>query len=111
MAIDSLYNQSFTVYNPTFSNDHGSMTRTLGDGSTVSGRIRKLNGNEVFEYGQEKEKSTHMFYCAKSNTITSISIVKYGDNYYKVVDVNNPHEMDRFYQVTLVYLPEGADAG
>lgn len=111
MSISSLYNQSFTVYNPTFSTDHGSLTRTLGSGSTVSGRVRKLNGNEIFEYGKEKEKSTHMFYCAKSNTVSATSIVKYGYDYYKVVDVDNPHEMDRFYQVTLVYLPEGVNAG
>jgi len=111
MSIGSLYNQTFTVYNPTFSTDHGSQTRTLGSGVSVSGRIRRLNGNEVFKYGKDQQDSTHRFYCPIGTTISMTSIVKHGDDYYEVVDPNNPHEMDEFYQITLRYLPEGVSGG
>ena len=110
MGIDGLYNKTFTLYNPTYTQDHGSQVRTMGSGSSVKGRIRKLSGNEVLEYGKKQEKSTHMWYCDVSENVSATSIIKdENDNYYNVVDVDNPHELDEFYQVTLVYMPEGVE--
>ena len=103
MAISTLYNKSFTVKAPTWSSDHGSTTRTLSSGTTFDGRIRVLGANEGKEYGKERVLSTHRLYCDTSNSITATSVIEDVDgNQYDVLGpINNPHELDKFYQIDL----------
>ena len=102
MAIDELYNNTFIVKTPTWANDHGSTTQTLSDGISFSGRIRLLNAFESKEYGKERVLSTHRLYCDTSNTISATSEITDKNGFvYDVLFINNPHEMDEFYQVEL----------
>ena len=72
-------------------------------GDSFSGYIRKLSGNEIITNQKRGIKSTHRFYCAADVSITNLNQLTFDSKTYHVTYVDNPHELDEFLQVELLY--------
>jgi len=100
MGIADTFNHTFTLQRATLSKDSGGSTiKTWADVTTFKGHIRQLKAIEQVEYGKRAVRSTHRLYCQQ--LIYANDRVLYNSDVYNVLNAENPHLMDEFYQVDL----------
>ena len=95
------YNKTFTLKRATLSRDAGgATTKTWSTVTTFKGRIRKLSGTEQIEYGKKRVLSTHRLYTDYSAARFD-DVIEYDDKIYNILMIDNPHLLDKFYEIDL----------
>lgn len=104
MLVD-YFTSSCAIKRPTTTNVGGIAQTSYTTIATVMGKIRQLNGREIYQNEKQNEVTTHRVYLpiidVKYNDVLTIE-----DNNYKVKIVNNPMGMNEFLQVDCEKKPE-----
>lgn len=104
MSIETQFYTGFRIRTNTQSRDSGgAITNSWSNGDTFSGHIRKLSNSEILNNAKRGIASTHRLYCAADLSIAKTNRVTFDSKEYHVTFVDDPHELDEFLQVELLY--------
>ena len=105
MSISDHYKTGYTAIKNTEDNTGVVVTDTLstdtsiGTSGVFSAHQREISGNELLKYASLQPDKMSRFYTAESGFTTNHWIKDLNGLYWQVVNVDNPHDLDEFYQI------------
>lgn len=89
------------------SNGMGGKSQVWNTHLTIDGLLDKVSGNEKLMAGQQAESSTHIFITDANQDIKSSDRISSDSKIYRILDVDNPMNMDSHFETLLKF--EGVD--
>lgn len=96
--LEDYFTTSFTIKRATITNIGGIANKTYATVTTVKGAIRQLTGGEVLENEKKGHNTTHRIYLTYSSA-RFLDLLVAGTDEYEVKNINNPMELNKFYQL------------
>lgn len=96
--LDDYLNTTFTIKRAAITNIGGIANKTYTTVTTTKGAIRQLTGGEVLENEQKGHKTTHRIYITYTGA-KFLDLFVSGADTYEVKNINNPMELNKFYQL------------
>ena len=103
--IEDFYYPGFATQRKTDAVDSGGAENDIWatNLTDLEGCLRELSAKEIVANGQRGVVSSHRFYCDYATDITSEDKLIFDSKTYDVKTVDNPHNIDHFLEVDVLY--------